>query len=290
MQNKPLPLWRSLMFCPANSERFVAKAAERGADAIILDLEDSIALAEKANARTVVRAAAKLIHAGGPDVLVRINRELDMAMLDMDAAVSADVSALVMPKVKGPEHIQLLAEVLTRLEIQRGLLVGHTKLIALVESAEALTKINAIAAADARLVGLAVGGEDLATDLDAEPTADSLYVAKMLGIHAARAAGILPIGVVASVANVTGLDQYQAMLTRSRGLGFAGATCVHPSHVPLINATFSPRPAELERAKKIVDAFEEAERNGLGAILFEGSMIDLPVALRARRTLARAKS
>lgn len=285
---KNLPLWRSLMFCPANSERFISKAAERGADAIILDLEDSIAHTEKDHARLALTAAAMKIHAGGPDVLVRINRELDLAVSDIAAAVSSDVSALVLPKVKGPEHIQLISELLAVHELNRQLPIGHTRLIALVESAEALTKINQIATADARLIGLAVGGEDLATDLDAEPTADSLYVAKMLGVHAARAAGILPIGVVASVANVSGLEQYQAMLTRSRSLGFAGATCVHPSHVALINSTFSPRSAEIERAHRMLEAFAQAERAGLGAILFEGSMIDKPIVLRARRILARA--
>jgi len=289
-QHQDLPMWRSLLFCPANSERFIARAHTRGADAIILDLEDSVAPAEKAGARAAVACAARRIHAGGPEVLVRINRELDLAVQDIDAALCADVEGLVLPKVKGPEHVQLISELLAVREMERALPVGHTRLLVLVETAAALAKLNEIATADPRVVGLAVGGEDLATDLDAEPTADSLYVAKMLGVHAARAAGILPIGVLASVANIERLDQYEAMLVRSRALGFAGATCVHPSHVPLLNTAFAPRSAEVDRARRIVDAFEAAGRDGTGVILFEGSMIDKPIIIRAQRLLVRAQN
>jgi citrate lyase subunit beta/citryl-CoA lyase len=219
---------------------------------------------------------------------VRINRELDLAVADIDAAIGPDVAALVLPKVKDAGHIQLLAELMTDRELRLGLPPGHTRIVALVETAAALAHINAIAAASLRMAGMAVGGEDLATDLDAAPTADSLYVAKMLGVHAARAAGILPIGVLASVANVEGDDAYRAMLARSRGLGFAAATCVHPGQVGLINAAFSPSAAQIEHARRLIDAYETAQAQGRGAILFDGVMVDQPVALRARRLLTRA--
>jgi len=286
---RELPLWRSLLFCPANAGRFVARAHERGADAVILDLEDSVPSDQKAAARATVAASARAVHAGGPDVLVRINRELDLAVADIAAAVCADVAGLVLPKVRGPEHIQLLAEAVAAQEARLGLAPGHTRFLALVETAAALARIDAIAAADPRLAGLAVGGEDLATDLDAEPSADSLYVAKMLGVHAARAAGILPVGVLASVAGVAGDEAYRAMLARSRALGFAAATCVHPAQVPLINAAFGPSPAQLERARRLLQAYRDGQRAGQGAVLFEGTMVDRPVAERAERLLARAE-
>lgn len=286
--HRDLPMWRSLLFCPANAERFIAKAHTRGADAIILDLEDAVPAAEKQSARTAVAASAHAIHAGGPEVLVRINRELELAVADISAAVSADVTALVVPKVHGPEHIQLLAEVISAQEMRLGLRPDHTGLVALVESAGAVTRINEIAAAHPRLVGMAVGGEDLATDLDAEPTADSLYVAKMLGVHAARAAGILPLGIVASVANVQGDDAYRAMLARSRALGFAAATCVHPAQVPLLNEAFGPSASQLDRARRLVETYAAAQARGQGAVLFEGAMIDKPIVARAERLLARA--
>jgi citrate lyase subunit beta/citryl-CoA lyase len=288
MREKGLPNWRSLMFCPANAQRFVDKAHTRGADAIILDLEDSVSPAEKAAARSAVAAAASAVGQAGADVLVRINRELHWAVEDIAASVGPAVMGLVLPKVMGPEHVRLLSEVVAAREIARGLAPGHTRLVALVESAAAVEHMNAIARSDERLVAMAVGGEDLATDLDAEPSADSLYVAKMLGLHAARAAGILPLGVLASVAGVADGDAYRAMLQRSRALGFACATCVHPVQVPLLNHAFGPTPEQLMRARDLVQAYEEGQARGAGAVLFEGAMVDRPVAERAYRLLARA--
>lgn len=282
------PLWRSLMFCPANSERFVSKANQRGADAVVLDLEDSVALSEKARARSSLSASAAHIRSGGADVVVRVNRDLRLAVADIESAVSRDVSAIMLPKVKGPEHIQLMAEVLMDRELELGLQPGHTRIVALVETAEAMGRINEIAKADSRMVAMAVGGEDLATELDAEPSADSLYVAKMLGVLAARAAGILPIGVLASVASIGGDDgSYQEMLARSRRLGFAGATCVHPRQVPMLNEIFSPGAAQVDLARRIIQAYEEAIQRGEGAIALEGRMIDKPVVIRAQRLLAQ---
>ncbi|WP_159911682.1 CoA ester lyase [Pantoea sp. 18069] len=290
MAGRTLPAWRSLMFCPANAQRFVAKAHTRGADAIILDLEDSVGTDEKAAARTGVAAAAQTVGQAGADVLVRINRELHWAVEDIAAAVGSAVSGLVLPKVMGPEHVRLLAEVVTAREVALGLPVGHTRFVALVESAAALEQLNAIARSDARLVAMAVGGEDLATDLDAEPSADSLYVAKMLGLHAARAAGILPMGVLASVAGVVDSEPYRAMLHRSRALGFACASCVHPAQVPLLNQAFGPSAAEQEKARRLVATYEAGLAHGTGAVLFDGAMIDKPVAERAYRLLARASA
>jgi citrate lyase subunit beta/citryl-CoA lyase len=290
MLQRDLPSWRSLMFCPANMPRFIAKAHTRGADAIILDLEDSVPDSEKATARQAIAEAARMVGQAGADVCVRINRPLELAVEDIAGAVVPGVAALVLPKVAGPEHIQLLSEVIANYEVKAGIPLGHIKLIALVETAAALPKLGDIARADPRMVALAVGGEDLATDLDAEPSADSLYVAKMLGVHAARAAGILPLGVLASVANIDRIDEYRAMLTRSRALGFACATCVHPTHVPLLNEIYGPNPAAVERARRMIDAFEAAEARGEGAVSFDGMMVDRPVADRARRLVARAQS
>jgi len=290
MTPRVLPAWRSLLFCPADNERFVAKAHTRGADAIIVDLEDSVAREGKAAARAGLAEAVAAVGQGGAEVLVRINRELPSAVLDIEAAVSPTVTGLMIPKVLGPEHVRLLGEVVTMRESELGLALGHTSFVALVESAAALEHLGAIARADSRLVALAVGGEDLATDLAAKPTADTLYVAKMLGLYAARAAGILPLGVLASVAPIDGGDVYRAMLERSRTLGFACATCVHPSQVPLLNAAFDSSPPELDHARRVVAAYEQGRAQGHGAVLFEGVMIDKPIVERAYRLLARSKA
>lgn len=288
MRTATLPAWRSLLFCPANGQRFVDKAHTRGADAIILDLEDAVAPTDKPAARAALSGAVTTVGQAGADVLVRINRELDLAVEDIRAAVAPGVRALVVPKVMGPEHLQLLAELIEAREQALGMTAGHTGLLALVESPPALEKLPAIARAHPRMVGLAIGGEDLATDLHAEPGADTLYVAKMLGLHAARAAGILPVGTLAGVSALADHDGYRAMLKRSRSLGFACATCVHPAQVPLLNAAFGPSPAELARARELVAAYQAGLARGMGAVKFENLMVDRPVAERARQLLARA--
>jgi citrate lyase subunit beta/citryl-CoA lyase len=290
MHTRELPAWRSLMFCPANAQRFIDKAHTRGADAIILDLEDSIAPQDKSAARAGLESAVSTVGQSGADVLVRINRELDLAVDDIKAAVAPGVTALVVPKVMGPEHLRLLAELIDARELARGMPLGHTGMVALVESAAALEKLADIARANGRMVGLAVGGEDLATDLHAEPTADTLYVAKMMGLHAARAAGILPVGTLAGVSALADNAGYKAMLKRSRGLGFACATCVHPAQVPLLNEAFGPSPTETARAREMVAAYEEGLARGAGAVKFEGLMVDKPVADRAYQILERAKA
>ncbi|TCZ65531.1 HpcH/HpaI aldolase/citrate lyase family protein [Roseicella aquatilis] len=284
-----LPTWRSLLYVPATRESFVAKAHTRGADAIILDLEDAVAPAEKPAARAALAGAVPLVRQGGADVCVRINRPLRLAAQDIDAAVSAGADLLVLTKLMGPDHVRLLAELTAESEAAHGVPAGRTRFIGLVETAAALPLMEAIARADARMVALGAGGEDLATDLGMEPVPDALYVPKMLAVLAARAAGILPLGFVGTVAGLSDPQGYRAMLRRSRALGFACASCVHPSQVPIVNEEYGARPEEVDRARRMVVAFEAALAGGLGAVGFEGQMIDAPVVERARRLLARSR-
>ena len=283
------PDWRSLLFCPVIAERFVAKAHCRGADAIILDLEDSIPPAEKQRARVAVAQAVDLIaQHRTTDIVIRINRPLDLAVSDIAVCVRPGVSALMVPKAMGPEHIRLLSEVVAGREIEQRLPVGSIGLIPMVETAEALSALEAIGRSDPRVVAMGVGSEDLATELGALPSVDSMYLPKMMGIIAARASGILPLGLLGSVSMKLGADEYRARARRSRDLGMACAACIHPDQVTIINEEFGPRPEETARAHRIVTAFEAAERQGQGAVMIEGEMIDLPVVIRARRLLALA--
>lgn len=288
-QRAPLPTWRSLLFVPATAERFVAKAHTRGADAIILDLEDSIPPAEKEAARAALASAARIVGQAGADVVVRINRPLELAVPDIAAAVMPQVSALMLPKIMGPEHVRLLSEVVAAREAALGMPLGHTRFIALVETPAALPHLNAIAAADPRMAALGAGGEDMATELEGQPTPDAMYVFAMLAVAAARAAGILPMGALGPFADFKDLEAYRAGLRRSRALGFACAACIHPVHVPIINEEYGVKPEELDRAKRLVATFEDAVARGLGAVAFEGAMIDLPIVERARRLIARAR-
>ena len=284
-----IPTWRSLLFVPATAERFVAKAHTRGADVIILDLEDSIPPPEKDAARAALPAAAAAIHGAGTEVCVRINRPLELAVPDIAAAVRAEVTALMLPKVMGGEHVKLLSEVVAAREATLGLAIGHTRFIGVVETPQALPELVAIAGADPRMAALGVGSEDLSTELEAVPGADMLYHFGMMAVAAARGAGILPLGSVGAFADFNDLEGYRAALRRSRRLGFACTACIHPLHVPIINEEYGVAPAEADRARRLIACFEDALAQGLGAVAFEGAMIDLPVVERARRLLARAR-
>ena len=281
--------WRSLMFVPVTVEKFVAKAHTRGADVIILDLEDSIPPGEKPAARAALPAAAATVGQAGAEVAVRINRPLDYAVLDIAAAVMPAVGTLMLPKVMGPEHVRLLSEVVAAREAAQGMAIGHTRFVAVVETPDALPLLPAIAAADPRVVALGLGAEDLATELEAVPSADMLYHFAMIVVAAARAARIQPMGSVGPFADFSDLAGYRESLKRSRALGFACQACIHPAQVPIINDEYGPSPAEVERAKRLLAAFDVALAEGKGAVAFEGAMIDLPVVQRARRLLARAR-
>ncbi|MCW8086870.1 HpcH/HpaI aldolase/citrate lyase family protein [Sabulicella glaciei] len=283
------PNWRSLLFVPATAEKFVAKAHTRGADVIILDLEDSIPPGEKAAARQALPGAARLVRGGGPEVCVRINRPLEVAVPDIEAAVLPEVSALMLPKAMGPEHVRLLAEVVAGREAALGIPEGQVRLIPVVETAESLPLLPQIARAHPRVAAIGVGAEDLCTELEAEPGADALYAFGMQVVAAARAAGVLPMGSVGPFADFSDLDAYRASLHRSRRLGFGCAACIHPSQVAPINEEYGPSPAEVDRARRLIATFEQAVAEGRGAVAFEGAMIDLPVVDRARKVLARAR-
>ena len=281
--------WRSMLFVPVTADRFVAKAHTRGADVIILDLEGSVVPDRKAQARGMLPAAAWQVGQAGATVCVRINRPLDLALADIDAAAAAGATALMLPKVMGPEHVRLLAEVADAAEARHSRDRGSLRFIAIVETAEALPRLSAIATADARVVALGVGGEDLATEMEATPSADSLYPFAMMVLVAARAAGIQPMGSLGAFAAFDDPERYRAALRRSRALGFACAACIHPAQVPDINEAYGPSAAEFERARRLIATFETALASGQGAVAFEGAMIDLPVVERARRLLLRAR-
>jgi citrate lyase subunit beta / citryl-CoA lyase len=284
-----LPAWRSLLFVPVVRDKFVASAHTRGADGIILDLEDSVPEAEKGRARGLVAAAAKEVSKSGADVLVRINRPWRQAFLDIEAVVGPGVMALMCPKVESPEHVGVIAELLDTVEAARGLQVGHTRLIALVETADAYFRVREIAKATPRLDALSLGAEDFATALGMEPIAETLQAPKQTIIIAARAAGILPLGFMGTVADFDDLDAFRATIRRSRKFGFVGASCIHPSQVPILNEEFGWSDAEVDRARRMVATYDAAKAQGIGAVTFEGKMIDVPVVEREKALLRQAE-
>jgi citrate lyase subunit beta/citryl-CoA lyase len=280
------PVWRSLMFVPVNVPRFVEKAHTRGADAIQIDLEDSIAIADKPDARKLVQEAAETVAQAGADVVVRINQPLRMAVPDLEQSISPRVDAIAVTKVDGPGHIRLLCEVIDELEAERGMEIGHTKLIAMVETTEAFFRLDTIAKAHPRVVAMSLGSEDFATSMGTEPTGEVLLFPKQQAIIAARAAGIIPLGMIGTVADYNDVDGMRETIKKSRRFGFQGAACVHPKIVPILNEEFRPTAAEVANAKKIIAAFEEAVAQGRASLEVDGKMVDYPIVYRAQNLLA----
>lgn len=284
------PIWRSLLFVPANNGRFVEKAHTRGADGIILDLEDSVPAAERAQARRKLGSSVEQVGRGGGDVLVRINSEPHEAAADLDAAVLPGVRALLVPKVERPDALRALSRDVARLEVERGIGAGSIRFVVLVESAVAVLHAEEIARADARIVAMELGGEDFALSTGMVPDAETLALPKQLVLYAARAAGVVPLGILGSIADYADLDAYRTTVQRSRRFGFEGAACIHPSNVPVLNEVFTPEPSEVEHARLIVAAYRSAQRAGSGAVSVDGKMIDVPVVERAEHLLARAEA
>jgi citrate lyase subunit beta/citryl-CoA lyase len=276
---------RSLLYVPASSERFVAKAAERGADAIILDLEDAVAPAEKAAARDGLPQTVAAVGRNGAAVFVRINSEPDLIWRDAEAACRAGAFGLFVPKSRDPRQLQQLSDGLDPIEASSGR--ERIKLVPMIEDPGAVLDARSIATANARVFALITGGEDLATALDAEPTPEVLHVPKLLVHYAAKAAGVHSWGLLRTVADYGDIAGIEASAKQARIFGFEGASCVHPSVVPILNRAFSVSDEERARAQRLVAAYAAAQAAGLGAIQFEGKMIDEPVAQRARALLAR---
>lgn len=278
---------RSMLYVPANVERFVSKAHLRGADAIILDLEDAIEPQSKDVAREALREAVPRVGQAGATVLVRINSQPHWRDRDAQAACRAGAAGLLVPKVATPETLLALADRLAPIEKSLGR--EPMRFMPLVEDPGAVLDARAIAAAP-RVFGISTGGEDLATAMDADPIAETFRVPKLLVHLAAKAAGVRSFGMLRSVADFSDTQAIMASAREARSLGFDGASCIHPAIVPILNEAFSPSPQALEHARRLVAAFEQAESDGRGAFALDGEMVDLPVVERARRLIARAQS
>ena len=289
-QATSLPVWRSMLFVPITVARFVETAADRGADAIILDLEDAVAPSAKDRARALLPDAIPRVARRGADVLVRLNRPWRLLVRDLEAAVIPGVAALMLTKVDHAEHVQAVADIVDELEAERGLPASAIRFVALVETAAAFFRMEAIARAHPRVVAISLGAEDFALSVGMLPEPEGLFYPKQHTIFAARAAGILPLGFVGTVADYKDQEAFRAIVRRSRRLGFVGASCIHPLQVPVLNEEYAPSTAEVEQARRMVAAYDAALAAGTGAVEFEGKMIDIPVVERAKRVLARAEA
>lgn len=282
-----LPVWRSLLYVPVNVEKFVEKAHTRGADVLQLDLEDAVPPAEKANARKLVEKNAARVRRGGADVVVRINQPLSLAVRDIESSICPDVDGIAITKADSGSHVKLLDELVSELESKRGMKVGHTRFLTMIETADAFSRIDEIPRASPRTVGMLIGGEDFALDLNAQPDEDVLLHPKQRMIIAARSAGVMPLGFIGTVADFSDWEKFRQMVRRSRRFGFDGAGCIHPGQVKIVNEEYTPGEEEVAYARKVIQMDKEAAANGRGSFQIDGKMIDIPVVVRAQKLISR---
>jgi len=279
---RELPVWRSLLFIPVNNEKFVERGPDVGADALILDLEDSVGPNDKETARALAPDVARRLHERGCEVTVRINRPWRLAVRDLEAVVTPHVAALILPKVDSAAHVRAISETVAELEMERGMAIGTVKLMLIVETAEGYLDMQAIAAADPRAVTLSLGSEDFGLSMGMVSDPETLYAPKQQVVACARAAGLVPMGFVGSIAEFRDVEKLREIVRRSKRMGLSGATCIHPNQVMVCNEEFGPSEAEVAQARKIVEAYDIALAEGRGSITVDGKMVDIPVALRAK--------
>ncbi|TIV09955.1 MAG: CoA ester lyase [Mesorhizobium sp.] len=278
--------WRSLLFVPAHLPKFVDKANTRGADALVLDLEDAVPWVSKAEARSSLAGSITRLRQQGASVLVRVNNGLRALSADLDAAIVDGVEAVVLPKVESAEWIVAIAEEMLTLEQERGLPPGEVRLVVQIETPTALPRLHAIASAHPRLVAMALGPEDFSASVGGQPIPDLLLAPSLAVLFAARAGGLLPLGFIGSIGEFADLPRFRDTARQARKLGFAGAFAIHPAQVAILNEEFAPPAHELEWARRVVAAEEAARSQQLGAFTVDGKMVDRPVILRARALLS----
>jgi len=282
---RSLPLWRSILFVPAISERLIASALRQPADALQIDLEDSVLPEDKGRAREAVGSIARRMEASGKTVFVRVNRAWRHLVRDLEASVCASVCAITLAKVPDGSFVRAVAEILSELEDEQGVSPGHTRLIAMIEDPRGLQQIDAIASAHDRLAAIILGAEDLAQSMHTALDEDLLLHANLLLLTAARAAGIRPLGYLGSVADYQDPERLRAQIARARSLGFEGAFCIHPSQIAILNQGFAPSAAELQAAGELLEAWKLARSMGKGAFAHKGRMVDRPIVEQAQRIL-----
>lgn len=284
MERLPNPGWRSLLFVGADQPERIAKIATRGADAVILDLEDAIAPDAKAGARATLPDAIAAMAAQGQPIVVRINNAWRDVMADLTAALQPGVCAVMVPGCERVDRLTILWEMMTELAAERQL-PRPPGLIGLVESAAGLLNLPALAAFP-QMIGLALGSEDLALDMGVDPSAELLDLPSRQIALAAQANGLMALAVPVSIATYADTDAYRAAAVAGRKWGVNGAICVHPAQVAIANETFRPSARDLDDARAVLQAWDA--RGERGVVSLRGRMIDLPVVQRAWRLLADA--
>ena len=278
------------MFVPGNNPGMMQDAFIYGPDSIMLDLEDSVTMAEKDAARLLVYNALKTIDYGTTEMVVRINPlNTPYGKKDVEAMVKAGVHVIRMPKTETADEVREVEEEILKWEEELGC-VGRTKIMAAIESALGIVNAYPIAIASKRMMGIALGAEDYCANLKTQRTQGDnpnfgieLLQARQMIVVAARAAGIDALDTVYS--NLNDMDTFRREVELIKALGFDGKSIINPRQIEIINEVFAPKEKDIEKALKILAAIKEAEAKGSGVIAVNGKMVDKPVVIRAQHTI-----
>lgn len=283
MQLRPhLRQLRSLLFLPATADHLLAKAPERGADALVVDLEDAIPPDRKAQARPMARAAVEQLAARGAVVVLRVNSEPKLWRQDLQDMPLQHLAAVMLPKVESPDQVDAFAQALAAHTAAS----GHQAppIAALLETPRGVLAAAQVAPHQA-LCALGFGAEDYAGALGVPPEPAALTWPAHQVLTCAHAYGLACWGLAGSIAVVDDVEGFEQTVRAGRAMGFTGSVCIHPRQVPIVNRGFSPTADERAWAARVVAADEAARATGLGAVLLDGRMIDRPIVERARRWL-----
>lgn len=284
-----MPLYRTMLFAPANDLKKAGKALQLDADGVVLDLEDAVAISEKTRARVALKEAMALPRK--VDVFVRVNGvRTNFILADLLAAVTDGVKGVVLAKSESAEDVRRVEWLIGQIEEERGLAPGCLELIPFIESAGAVLNAFHIASATPRVARLFFGGVDFVLDIGTNFSkgASELFFARSQLVLASRAAGIEPPldTVYPHFRDIEGLV---ADAKAVRQLGFQGKLAIHPSQIGPLNEVFRPTDGELDWARKVVAVFDESESRGQAVLQVDGKMVEYPIALRARQILALAE-
>jgi citrate lyase subunit beta/citryl-CoA lyase len=285
-----MKLRRTMMFVPGNNPGMLINAGIYGADTIIFDLEDSVALSEKDAARHLVYNAMKSINYSC-EVAVRINHiSTPFGYKDLETILAVKPDLIRLPKAETAADIEEIDEIITAAEIKHGFLPGSINMMAAIETAKGIRNAYDIAAASPRMVAIAIGGEDYLADLQTSRTKDGkeLFAGRGQLILAAREAGIHAIDTV--FGDVNNEEDFIAETTRIKEMGFDGKSVVNPRQINIVHEIYTPTEKEIDHAQRVIAAYEESLARKSGVVSLNGKMIDIPVVKRAQRTLAYANA
>ena len=273
------------MFVPGNNPAMMADAFIYGPDSIMLDLEDSVTMAEKDAARLLVHNALKTIDYGNTEMVVRVNPlNTPYGKKDVEAVVKAGVHVIRMPKTETADEIRELEAEIVKVETELGC-VGRTQIMAAIESTLGVINAYDIATASKRMMGIALGAEDYSANLKTQRTPEGmeLLLARQTIVVAARAAGIDALDTVYS--NLNDMETFRKEVELIKSLGFVGKSIINPRQIEVVNEVFAPKEKEIQKSLTILAAIKEAEKRGSGVIAVNGKMVDRPVVIRAQRTI-----